>query len=332
MKTRNYLSVISWCLFVIVLGAGCSSDYSPAEVSHPNADVPVPISVQGASIGVELSTRAASAITSGSMGVYLGSANDYTPKYNAQYTCSGGKWSSSSPINVVGKAATLYAYYPYNSGLGTSVGNPPISLSAQPYSADKEFCFAHSPVETSVKNTSPSVSFKMNHAYARLQFVITRNNSGNDAYDSGPCKVSRIELAPASGSIFTSGRLDITKSLSIGTSSPNPSLSGGVSKYTITTSGSLATSGISAGGTDSSLDYLFPPQQFSSALNLTVVVDGYTLTAAIPSASLSALSAGVHTQLKINLQSLKIDVSVSTAEIDSDYSSGGDLSGDIEVK
>lgn len=326
MKTRNYLSLIAACLLLPVIAAGCSNDFSPSEEALPDAGVPVPISVEVASINAEVSTRAA--INNGNMGVYLAATNGYTPKYNAPYSCSGGKWTSASPINVGGKPASLYAYYPYNAALGTSAAAPSVPLTAQKYSADKALCYATSPVESAVKNTSPGVSFAMKHAYARLQFVITRNNSGDDAYDGGYCKVTKIELAPTAGSIYTSGSLDMTKALSSGS---NPSLSGAAATYTFLTTGSILTSGIAAGATDSSTDYLFPPQSFSGNFNLTVYVDGFTLKATIPAASLPALTAGTITKININLQSLIITVTVSNATIGSDYTNGGSITGEGEI-
>lgn len=326
MKTRNYLSLIAACLLLPVIAAGCSNDFSPSEEALPDAGVPVPISVEVASINAEVSTRAA--IDKGSMGVYLASTNGYTPKYNAPYSCSGGKWTSASPINVGGQTASLYAYYPYDATLGTSAAGTSVPLTAQKYSADKEFGYASSPVESVVKNTSPGVSFAMKYAYARLQFVITRNNSVDDAYDGGDCKVTKIELAPTAGSIYTSGSLDMTKAPSSGS---NPLVSGAAATYTFPTSGSILTSGIAAGATDSSTDYLFPPQTFSGDFNLSVSVDGYTLKATIPAASLPALSAGTITKININLQSLKITVTVSSATIGSDYTNGGSITGGGEI-
>lgn len=326
MKTRNYLSLIAACLLLPVIAAGCSNDFSPSEEALPDAGVPVPISVEVASINAEVSTRAA--INNGNMGVYLAATNGYTPKYNAPYSCSGGKWTSASPINVGGQTASLYAYYPYDVALGTSAAGTSVPLTAQKYSADKEFWYASSPVESAVKNTSPSVSFAMKHAYARLLFVITRNNSGDDAYDDGNCKVTKIELASTSGSIYSSGSLDISKALSIGS---NPSISGAASSYTFDTSGTIGVSGIAAGATDSSTDYLFPPQAFSGNFNLTVIVDGFTLKATIPAASLPALTSGTITKININLQSLKITVTVSSAVIGSDYTDGGSITGEGEI-
>lgn len=328
MKTRNYLSLIAACLLLPVIASGCSNDFSPSEEALPDAGVPVPISVEVASINAEVSTRAA--IDKGNMGVYLASTNGYTPKYNAPYSYSGGKWTSASPINVGGQTASLYAYYPYDAALGTSAAGTSVPLTAQKYGADKALCYATSPVESAVKNTSPSVSFAMQHAYARLQFVITRNNSVDDAYNGGDCKVTKIELASTAGSIYTSGSLDMTKTLSAG-AAPNPSVSGAAATYTFSTSGSILTSGIAAGATDSSTDYLFPPQTFSGDFNLSVSVDGLTLKATIPAASLPALTSGTITKININLQALKITVTVSSATIGSDYTNGGDITGGGEI-
>ncbi len=277
-----------------------------------------PLSVAFVSTGAEvvvsgLSSRASSAalrsiteLTSGSIGVYRLSTTNYTAQSNVEYTYSSG-WSTTLPIYLYSETASICAYYPYSATIeddpttsGTVEANGPtaIPLTAQLYSTAADLCYATSLAPSSA---SPSVSFTMNRAYAKMTFTIT-----HDASYSGTCAVTGITIANAG--IRSSNTLDIAtgsygSTTASGSVSVNPAI-------TSITSGSSATATVlmvpTISGTTS--------ETLSGNMTFLFTVDGTTHAATLPVSTnnLTTLAAGSNYQIAVNISGSGFSVALGS--------------------
>ena len=255
-----------------LLAAGCDKEMN----TELPADAQVPVEIAGATIAAGVQTRTTSMITNGSIGVFRTDANGYLPEYNVQYTYKGG-WSPDITALAVGNAnATLCAYYPYNAA-SFAANSTTCTITAQPYDAGKDLCYATTG-GTDVCNYTPSASFAMKRAYARLKLSITltENYVGN-------CNVANVNIRNSSGNNFvTSRKLDIS----------NGNYSGEVYTGDGWTN-SLNPGNIAPGATNDKCDVLVPPQEIDGGLAITLLVDGEKRGVTVPAARFSnELGAG----------------------------------------
>lgn len=254
----------------------------------------VPLSVQELTLTEEAASRVAEGpvTTDGAaIGVFQLAFSGYTPVYNRVYTYSAadGGWSTPDSLWVdMRKAKIVGVYDPNNVGAFPASNTSAVSsaeLTAQPYDDTKVWYIDDS--YTAVNCFAPSVAFKMKPVYSRLTFSISRHANYLPA-----CKVSRIEFKPASGSFYTAGRLNVADGTLAGTPAGS---------YVIDTSSlPVNTSGIAAGATDTSIDYLFPAQA-CSGLTITLTVDGKALSVAIPASGFSAFARGTHYTVQLEI-------------------------------
>lgn len=217
-------------------------------------------------VAASVQTRSVTTLTSGSIGMYRLSSDDYAAQPNVPYTYSSS-WSSTTPIYLYSETASICAYYPYSA----SIGNDPttIPLTSQIYSETSDLSYATSIDASSAR---PSVSLTMQRAYAKMVFTIT-----HDASYSGDCAVNGITIAnPA---ICSSNTLDITSGL-----------------YGSTTASGSVTfnpeiSSISP-GTSTTATVLMVPSTTDLSGNLTFLftIDGVTHTASLDVSSLGVAS------------------------------------------
>lgn len=271
-KKRLLFTVVA----AVFMLSGCSNEEAPS-VSPDNT--PVALSVSSASFPAVITK--ADAVIDGSIGVFLGSANGYTPVDNVQYTYTSGSWvkGAGGDIYLGSKAASVCAYYPYNSSVTNSSS---VLLQSQVYSSAGDFCYA--PYITNLVNASPGVTFNMSHAYSRITFTIT-----HDATYTGTCQISGISLA--NSGLKTQAALDITS----GT-------------YTTGTTGSVSfdpqISSIASGGTSTTGVLLIPVTGLTGNIDLVFTIDGQNLKASVPvsTAGLGDLSVGVNYKMAITIK------------------------------
>ncbi|WP_125040932.1 fimbrillin family protein [Bacteroides faecalis] len=176
MRTKILLpSIYALCLCLL---CGCNSGEEPGVPGEGVAHL-APLIVNGAMEGeAEPVTRAATTITSGSIGVFLADAasGNYEPRANACYTynTTEGKWASDDALFFSEADANVCAYYPYDADRTDSHA---IKLTTQKYDAAKDLSFA---VNSTMNATSNSVTFNMNHAYALMEINLKRENIKDD--------------------------------------------------------------------------------------------------------------------------------------------------------
>jgi len=233
-------------------------------------------------------TRGASsttALTSGSLGVFLSNANDYTPRGNVQYTYTDGSWAASSPIYLGDADATLCAYYPYSAALTDAAS---VSLTSQAYASDKDLCYAS---KSGVNADAPKWDMVLAHAYAEITLNITR-----DVSYLGDCAVSKVSLNNAG--LYTSGTLDIS------TGAYSAQVAGAVSDDPQIT-------GIASGASASHSLLLVPvTSSMSGNLVITLTVDGKPLIASVDvsAAGLDQLQAGTNYSVGLNIRGGEMSV------------------------
>lgn len=287
-------TIINIGLLVFLSGCLCSScsENTAVEWSYGES---VPLGIEELRLEGTTGTRAGGTPVTAegaSIKVFLTNAGGYTPMYNKTYTCSGGKWSSADPIYVDKRTGKSVAVYDPN-GLVNFDANSTVAtnnLQAQAYDETKLWYYDNTN-GTGISSTTPA-AFSMKCAYSRLSFSISRHAN----YPSA-CKVSQIVVKPSSGNFYANARVNIADGSLTGTA---------VANYTINTSAlPVNTTGIAAGTTDSSIDYLFLAQA-CNGLTLTLTVDGKDLSVTIPSSSFSAFAPGTRYTAQMELTSVGV--------------------------
>lgn len=312
---------------------GCGSEefaFPDGGEKPSNELVPIKVSA-GISTGVEVAdatvttegpqTRAAStiAINGARMGVFrvADATKGYTALYNLEYTYSASTsaWSNaSSPILVGGAAAHLCAYYPYGA-VSFAANATTASLTAQKYDVTKDLCYASS-ATADVTNKAPTASFAMKRAYSRVSLTIRR-----DASYENTCAITKVTFRNGStGSFYSSATVNIaTGSVSPGSASStgtdfNPSIAS-----------------IASGATDTTADYLLPPQSVSSGLSISLTVDGVVRSIVVPAGQFSSNSLAGGSRYVIKLAVTGASIIITSVSITSDYTSGGGAVSNPEV-
>ena len=138
--------------------------------------------------------------------------------------------------------------------------------------------------------------------WTRLTLKITRA-----ANYPTPCKVSNVKIASADGSLVTTANLDIADGTLKDASAH---------EHTKSVSGTLATTGIAAGATDSSVDLLLPPQALASAMVVTLTVDGTDLATTVEAVKFpgSALKSATRYSLYLTVEGAEVTGGTVTTE------------------
>lgn len=271
----------------------------------PQTDAPVPVEVQASITGGATTRAGYDALGSGkSIGIFRLAQNDYTLMKDVKYTNSGGTWAAANTANKIyvgAQTAKLCAYHSTGTVSFEASGNGTVTtLTAQPYAANQDWWYATKTTADVWKKT-PAANFNMDHAYSRITFTLIRQSTY-----LGDCKVTKVALAPASGTLSQTRKVDIS--------------SGTLTNLATAaklewTSASAEWTGISAvgGAGNKEIDLLLPPQSFAAAsLTVTLTIDGIAMSVAIPTGSgqtLNALDAGQQygITLKLKGSSLKLD-------------------------
>ena len=275
-----------------------TTDWSETTVEGDYTPAPLNLSASVLSL---VKTRAEETTTpvdaeNSMIGVFVGSANGYEPRYNIPYLYKGGKWYTDQPIFAGSNNITLYAAYPYTAAV-FQPGTTLTTLTAAHYEGTKDFCYATTG-GADINNLNPSPSFTLQRAYARLALQIRRSDY------PGACNVTQIDLNGGDGSFYNTRTLDISTGTHIGESSSDG----------LSLSVSITVNQEPAG--DSSTDILLPPQNLAAGLRLTLTVDGAKLTTTVPPAKLAALQSGNFYKIKLLMadNSIGIDGAVEFDE------------------
>jgi archaellum component FlaF (FlaF/FlaG flagellin family) len=284
-KEENRMNkILFFVVTILLLLSGCSGEDIPRGVSNNTL---MPLSVSSASFSV-VATR--SDVTNGSIGVFLGADNGYTPKDNYMYTCTGGAWTKgqTDDIYLGSAAASICAYYPYDPLL---TDPHTVVLRSQKFAESNNLCYT--PWIKTFTNVSHTADFQMSHAYSLITFKIT-----HDATYTDPCSVENITITNAG--IMTEGSIDITTGI-----------------YGSTTAGTIDYSPSitpSPGNMLSTQVLMVPVSGLTGTLDLVFKVDGKNFKTAIPvvSAGIDKLVANSNYEISVTMKS----VPLSGSEVD----------------
>ena len=304
MKTTLLYSIAALAL----LATACTADDNTGATPSGTDARPVPVSLDVAVETGSATTRATTTapLTTDGAVVKLslvsdGTAGSYASLYNVPYSYTSGQWTAANPLVVDARqAARITAYHDPNSktGFGTSTKTP---LSTRDY-ADTELWYYDTNAHAGISSANAALSILLKCPWTRLTLKITRA-----ANYLTLCKVSKVKIASADGSLITTANLDIADGTLKDVSAH---------EHTKTVSGALATTGIAAGATDSSVDLLLPPQALTAGMVVTLTVDGTDLATTIAAAKFpgSALKSATRYSLYLTVEGAEVTGGTVTTE------------------
>ncbi len=263
-----------------LLATGCSEDETQSAVKGK----PLELNVSLEQPQTRMTDNSTTLLTSGSLGVFLSEANDYTSRNNIKYTYANGSWSSESPVYLGVNSATLAAYHPYDASLTDAASVP---LTSRVYAADKDLCYAS--VSGGPSMDSPTWKMALAHAYGKITL-----NVKCTSYYKGACAISKVGISHSG--INGSCRLNLNTG-GYSAASPGVSLS--------------YDPGVPWLGWGKSITcpfLLVPTGDLSGGLTVTVKVDGHEQTASIdlPSEGIYSLDAGVNYTVNLEIRGAKL--------------------------
>lgn len=277
-------------LFVSALAViltGCSKDDSLMNQEGNTA-----LGISSASMSATVSTKATPVpLTTGSIGVYrtANAGSGYTAQLS-EYTYNTS-WGSSNLIYLNNNSAQICAFYPYAYVVPAVFDPTAVALTAQKQDNAKELVYA---TNAAYSNTNKTAIFNMVQAYSKITFTINK-----DATYTGNCAISSISLSNAA--LVQSNTINITNGTygtgTVAAVTYNPAIA------------SIATSATSA--------LLLPPTKvgtdMTGNITLSIIVDGSTLTVAIPVSSFNGkLVLGNNYQVTLTIKGTAIVVSSVT--------------------
>ncbi len=252
-----------------LLFTGCVGE---EEVDESKNGTPLTISVatMKRDVTASVQTRAATTLTSGSIGVYRLAATGYTgTRNNVEYTYSGGSWgvaSGGTPIYLNGKAATICAYYPYNAFMSSDP--TAIPLTSQLYSEAADLSYV---VGKSLSSGTATTTFDMQRAYAKVTFTLVHEASYN-----GNCVINNVSIANAG--VLTSNTLNMVTGVYGSGTAGTVSIDPGIAS-------------IASGGSTTATVLVVPSTAaLSGNLTLLITIDGVKHTASLTASNLGASS------------------------------------------
>lgn len=165
---------------------GCSAEDTVAiNEGAPSVELTTPLTVTSASLEAEMSTRAATTLTAGEIGVFLNGAN-YQAVDNKKYSKTGNNdWTpSDGPIFLGAQDAKVCAYHPYDA---TYNDESAIPLTSQSYLQSADLSYAKN-ITANASSSASTVSFSMQRAYSKLTVQLKRQGY------PGSCFVSKTLL------------------------------------------------------------------------------------------------------------------------------------------
>ena len=295
MKTTLLYSIAALTALTL-LATACSQDDS---LATDHADGAVPLQIISAGLGTpQVQTRAeATLLTTGSLGIFRTRGTDYKEEQkNKKYTYSAAKgWQPATAADSVfffWNEADIHAYYPYNSAYTDRAAVP---LTSGKYTGtvddltkhdSKDICYGS---KTGLCATDTKAVLTLQHAMSLLRFNFSRLN-----YESSKCIITSIKIT--NSKLAATGTLNLTD--------------GKVTAKTYATSpiecGSISVTVPAAGSINKDAFLLIPTDLTGSSTLFTFVVDGKTMTATVPAATLGALQAGKIHQLDFKIHAAAI--------------------------
>ena len=274
---------------VSLLLAGCTAGETPGvEPVKPPVTATVPLIVESATVNAEVTTRAATTLTSGSIGVFRLAGNGYTAVNNSRYDYAPLAWTpGGGPANAVllgGEVARVCAYHPWQASLNSTA----IPLTSQVLTdANNDISFATSRAVDG-SSINKTTTFNMIRAYAKVTFKFKRDNY------SGTCQVQKVELK----NLLPSATLDI------GTGAY--STAAGVANSSVSQEKSVTVPATDTVPWGSDI-LLVPCTPAGTGMTIVITVDGKTMTTTIPVADYQP-ERGEYATITIMVQGTGINI------------------------
>src|SRR5574344_340877 len=255
---------IATLLFSLALFASCSSEIAES------------VSSQGSVLQVKTDIANTRAIITGttfskgdSIGVCVLNAagNLYTANsLNMPATYDGTQWKFESPLKLTTDAATVFAYYPYRSGVSSS-----LTVDITPNATTGQPDFLYAKPTSAVNADNPVATLHFNHLLSRITFQIAKSSA-----DTGTGALTSISLGNSTDAtvIATQGTADIKTFTIVPTANT-------AAKIKQTVNNTLSTTAVN-------IDLLVIPTTINNNAELTLVIDGKEYTVKIPSITWTA--------------------------------------------
>lgn len=290
--------------FFVLLLASCSGSELPEGEPLDSSFLCISeASLRGVS-PVSRATDGYTAITKGSIGVFLADVSEknenYLPINNHTYNYSAEGWvGSPSSIKLGESEAWVCAYYPYAGGYGNSAEIP---LQSRVYDAAHDLAYA-----TGQKvdgNSKYEVSFKMKRAYAMLTLNIAR-----DADATGEITISKIALGGADNP-----GLNKTNTLNISTGEYGTAIAADSPNNALDFSFEGKEIKLAPNGTSKQEFLLVPAAALTNGLRITLTVynENTTVSTVIP--EITKFEAGYQSTVNLKLDGTMLNIESVTIE------------------
>lgn len=255
---------IAALLFSLALFASCSSEIAES------------VSSQGSVLQVKTDIANTRAIITGttfskgdSIGVCVLNAagNLYTANsLNMPATYDGTQWKFESPLKLTTDAATVFAYYPYRSGVSSS-----LTVDITPNATTGQPDFLYAKPTSAVNADNPVATLHFNHLLSRITFQIAKSSA-----DTGTGALTSISLGNSTDAtvIATQGTADIKTFTIVPTANT-------AAKIKQTVNNTLSTTAVN-------IDLLVIPTTINNNAELTLTIDSKEYTVKIPSITWTA--------------------------------------------
>lgn len=294
-----------------LLATACTADIRPETDPGTGGSgaALVPVSLRVTLENGEAATRAATYTNLTKEGAVVtltmltaGGTGYYANRYHTPYTLTDGRWVTTPPIYVDNRTADqVIACYDPNTKTAFEATGTQTPIAVSKYNEDLLWYYDNT--HRSINSTNAALDIKLKCAYSRLSLKLSRAESY-----MGDCKITRVRIASADGSLITAATVDMTD----GTLT-NATAHG----YTIDFTGTpLANDGLAVNAPDESVDLLFPAQTLTAGLVVALKVDGFDVQTSVPPAKFSdsALKQGVHYSLHIGFAAVEVKVEQVTVE------------------
>lgn len=298
MKQRIHIIA---CLLATAFLAGCSGSELPEGVQPVDpADATIPLNVQVESLDAEVDdapgTRAATTLTTGSIGIFRDNTNDYTAVNNIRYNYGSPKWTpqtAGETIYLGLQSTNVCAYYPWTNGYTNSAAIP---LTSAVYNANNDLSYATNRSVDGRTNKTVPVTFAMTRAYARVGFKLKRDNY------PGTCLVTNLTVKY----LLPSATLNITNG--------TYSAATGTNAVTLNVTKTVNVTTSVGASTDWPDNYLLVPcTPYGTGMEITLTVDSKTMTTTIPTASYKPV-AGEYKTITLTLKGTDLKAGTVTTE------------------
>lgn len=319
MNLYKHITLAAGLASLLALHACSASDDGLPEppVPNPPLEERVPLRIASAAIGngIGVQTRANTALTAGSIGLFQKEdAAGYEAIDNQLFTCAAPFWQTDNQILLGSSPAVIAAYYPYAAGTAN-----PLLLNSHKYSDEEgKLCYVNL---TASKNDS-HLTLNLERVYTRLVFTLKGSGYPGDG------KVSALRLSGAG--IVSVATLDLLER-SVFADATNygvynvrkPLLDFEEVEIKAETQFTAIVNG--------KIDLLLVPTKLTDDVTFTLTVDGITLSGKVSATALCGnadgiLREGVQYEVNLTVKPVKLEVaSISFMEWETEDLGEGEI-------